>query len=89
MIEVREKLTKSSRIGVCKMNKKKVGRIFHIIAAVSLVIGASFHGYRMHPEDVAKYNIGVTMGIVMISIFAISFIVAIIFTILTRKEGKS
>ena len=71
------------------MNKKKVGRIFHIIAGVSLVIGASFHGYRMHPEDVAKYNIGVTMGIVMISIFAISFIVAIIFTILTRKEGKS
>ena len=59
------------------------------VLAISLVIGASFHGYRMHPEDVAKYNIGVTMGIVMISLFAISFIVAIIFTILARIEGKS
>ncbi len=71
------------------MNKKIVSRIFYIIAVVSLVIGASFHGYRMHPEDVTKYNIGVTIGIVMISIFAISLIVAVILTILVRKEGKS
>ena len=48
------------------MNKKIVSRVFYIIAVVSLAIGASFHGYRMHPENVVKYNIGVTMGIVMI-----------------------
>jgi len=63
------------------MNKKLLSRIFYIIAIVSLLIGASFHGFRMHPEDVAKYNLGVTMGIVMISIFVASLLVAVILTI--------
>jgi len=53
-----------------------------------MVTGASFHGYRMHPEDVTKYNIGVTMGIVMISVFVISLIAGIIMTVLAGKEGK-
>jgi len=70
------------------MNKKKFSIIFYIIAAVSLGIGASFHGYRMNPDDVAKYNIGVMMGIVMISIFVISLIAGIVMTVLARKEGK-
>jgi len=70
------------------MNKKIMSRVFYIIAVVSLVTGASFHGYRMHPEDAAKYSIGVTMGIVMISIFVVSLIVGIILMILARKEGK-
>ena len=70
------------------MNKKILSRVFYIIAVVALVTGASFHGYRMHPEDAAKYNIGVTMGIVMISIFAVSLIVGIVLTILARKEVK-
>jgi len=70
------------------LNKKKISRICYIIAVVSLVTGASFHGFRMHPENVAKYNIGVTMGIVMISIFVISLIAGIVLTILSRKEGK-
>lgn len=70
------------------MNKKIFSIVLYIIAAVSLVIGASFHGYRMNPEDVAKYNIGVTMGIVMISIFVISLIAGIVMTVLARKEGK-
>jgi len=68
------------------MNKKKVSIILYIIAVVALAIGASFHGFRMHPEDVAKYNIGVAMGIVMISIFVLSLIAGIILTILARKE---
>lgn len=67
---------------------KIVSRIFYIIAVVSLAMGASFHGYRMHPEDVSKYNIGITMGVVMISVFAISLIVAVILTILARKAEK-
>lgn len=70
------------------MNKKILSRVFYIIAVISLVTGASFHGYRMHPEDATKYNIGVTMGIVMISIFAVSLIVGIVLTILAKKEGK-
>jgi len=40
----------------------------------------------MHPEDVSKYNLGVTMGIVMISIFGVSLLVAVILTILARKK---
>jgi len=71
------------------MNKKKMSRVFYIIAVVSLVIGAFFHGYRMHPENATKYNIGVTMGIVMISIFVVSVIVGIVLAILGRKEVAS
>jgi len=70
------------------MNKRIVNRVFYIIAVVALVTGAAFHGYRMHPEDTTKYNIGVTMGIVMISIFVVSLIVGIALTILAKKEGK-
>jgi len=70
------------------MSKKRMSRVFYIIAVLSLLIGAAFHGFRMHPEDTAKYNLGVTMGIVMISLFAISLIAGIILTIRTRKEGK-
>jgi len=71
------------------MSKKRMSRVFYIIAALSLLIGAAFHGFRMHPENATKYNLGVTMGIVMISIFAISLIAGIILTIRTRKEGKT
>lgn len=49
------------------MNKrhriKISSRICYGLAAVSLIVGASFHGYRIHPENVEHYNIGVTMGI--------------------------
>lgn len=70
------------------MNKKKISIILYIIAVLSLVIGASFHGYRIHPEDVTKYNIGVTMGIVMISLFVVSLLAGIILTILARRGKK-
>ena len=70
------------------MSKKILSIIFYIIAAVALAIGASFHGFRMHPENEANYNLGVTMGIVMISIFAVSLVVGIVLTVLSRKEGK-
>jgi len=65
-----------------------MSRVFYIIAVVSLGMGAAFHGFRMHPEGAAKYSIGVTMGIVMISIFVVSLIVGISLTILARKDGK-
>lgn len=70
------------------MNKKKLSIIFYIIAGISLVIGAAFHGFRMHPENVATYNVGVTMGIVMVSICVVSLIVGIVLTILSRREGR-
>lgn len=70
------------------MNKRFLSRILYVISGVALIVGAAFHGYRMHPENVETYKIGVTMGIVMISIFAVSLIVGIILTILSRKEGR-
>ena len=54
-----------------KMKLKKIGIIALIVSILSLIIGASFHGYRMHPEDVQTYNIGVAMGIAMASIAGI------------------
>lgn len=36
-------------------------RICYGLSVVSLIVGASFHGYRIHPENVEHYNIGVTM----------------------------
>ena len=68
------------------MSKKTMSRIFFVVAIVSLVIGASFHGYRIHPEDVTKYNIGVVMGIAMISIFVISLIAGVTLAISSRKD---
>ena len=68
------------------MSKKTMSRIFFVVAIVSLVIGASFHGYRIHPEDVTKYNIGVVMGIAMISIFVILLIAGVTLAISSRKD---
>ena len=69
------------------MKQKKLWIIPLIICILALVIGASFHGYRIHPENVQTYNIGVTMGISMASIAGISFVFfAIMF--LTYKKRK-
>jgi len=68
------------------MTTKILSRLCYIISVVSLIIGASFHGYRMHPENVEKYNLGVTMGIVMISIIVVFLIIGIILTVINRKK---
>jgi len=68
------------------MNLKILSRISYVVSIISLIIGASFHGYRMHPENVEKYNLGVTMGIVMISIFIVSLILGIVLTVINRKK---
>ena len=62
--------------------------ISFIISLISLIIGASFHEYRIHPENVEKYNLGVTMGIIMISIFIVFIIIGIILLIIYRKKVK-
>lgn len=56
------------------------------ISIVALVVGASFHGYRSHPENVSNYNLGVTMGIAMISVFAVFLIIGLILLIISRKK---
>ncbi len=69
-----------------KMKLKKIGIIALIVSILSLIIGASFHGYRMHPEDVQTYNIGVAMGIAMASIAGISFVIFLIVLLIYKKK---
>ena len=68
------------------MKLKKMGISALIVSILSLIIGASFHGYRMHPEDVQTYNIGVAMGIAMASIAGISFVIFLIVLLIYKKR---
>lgn len=62
-----------------------------ILSIVFLIIGASFHSYRSNPSTQEQYNLGVTMGILMISLFAIFFVSFIVLLIVDRhyKETHS
>ena len=71
------------------MNAKVLSRISYIAALISFIIGGAFHGYRMQPENIEKYNLGVTMGIVMMSLFVVFLIMGIVFTILYKKKQAS
>ncbi len=68
------------------MNKRFLCRFFYGIAGAALIVGAAFHGYRMHPENIDTYKIGVIMGIVMISISVVSLVCGIVMSILIRKK---
>jgi len=50
------------------MKFKKYSIICYILAIVALIVGAAFHNFRMNPEDLDRYTIGVTMGISMASL---------------------
>ena len=66
---------------------KIFSRICYVLALVSLIVGASFHGYRIHPENVEHYNIGVTMGITMIIVFIIFLVAGILLTLIEKKDA--
>lgn len=63
-----------------------LSRISFGLAVVSLIIGASFHGFRLHPENAAHYNIGVTMGVTMIVAFAFFMLIGIILYIFGKRK---
>lgn len=65
---------------------KHLSRVCYVVAMISLVIGAAFHGYRLHPENVQHYNLGVIMGITMIIIFVIALVAGVILTIQSKKR---
>lgn len=65
---------------------EKTGVALWLLAIICLVIGASFHGYRIHPENDEKYNIGVTMGITMLSAFVVFLLTGIVAFIVDRKR---
>lgn len=69
---------------------KKIKLLYIIsfsISLISLIIGASFHGYRIHPENTSNYNLGVTMGITMIIIFSIFLILGLILLLMYKKNN--
>ena len=65
---------------------KKYWKIPLVVCAFALVVGASFHGLRMHLENANAYDFGVTMGIIMASIVAISFVAFLIMLIIYKKR---
>ena len=58
------------------------------VLIVSLAVGASFHGCRMHPENVEFYNLGVKMGIIMASIAAAALVVFLILLVCGKLRKK-
>lgn len=67
------------------MKHKKYWLIPLTLFIISLVTGASFHGFRMHPENTQAYNFGINMGISMAIIAVISFIFFIVMFIKYKK----
>ena len=61
-------------------------QICYGLAVVSLIVGASFHGYSIHPENVEHYNIGVTMGMAMIIAFMIFLATGILLTFIEKRK---
>lgn len=55
----------------------------------SLVVGASFHRLRMHPENAAGYQLGCTMGIVMASIAGAALVAFVVLFVFYRKTNRS
>ncbi|MFA7111646.1 MAG: hypothetical protein WC174_04700 [Bacilli bacterium] len=55
--------------------------IFFILAGIALIVGVSFHGYRMDPTDSYHYNLGVAVGIYMIVLFILFLVMGITFLI--------
>lgn len=67
---------------------KSTSIVCYVLALCALVIGASFHGYRIHPENVEHYNIGVMMGIIMITLFAVFLVAGIVLSVIYKNKMR-
>lgn len=56
-----------------------------VICIISLLVGASFHGLRMHPENAEAYRLGCTVGTAAVIISVIAFVV---FAVLLAQSLK-
>ena len=61
-------------------------RIPLLIGVAALIIGACFHGLRMHPENGPAYNLGVAAGISMAIVSSLSFLTFIFMFARSRKK---
>ena len=69
-----------------KLKKCRVSAL--IIGIVSLIIGASFHGLRMHPENASAYRLGCTMGIIMAVIAVVTLVTFAALLIISKTGNK-
>ncbi|MGN1341566.1 MAG: hypothetical protein ACI4WS_14865 [Oscillospiraceae bacterium] len=56
-------------------------------SAISLAVGASFHGLRMQPENPELFDLGVTMGVVMLSLSTLCIAGGITLIIYGKKHS--
>lgn len=70
------------------MNKKWPWITALIITILSLAVGASFHGLRMHPENADSYKLGITMGTIMLAAASVSFAVFIVTLVIYKMKKK-
>lgn len=59
------------------------------VCAVSLIVGASFHGLRMHPENAESYRLGCVIGTVMASLAGAALVTSIVLFILYKRSSRS
>jgi predicted membrane channel-forming protein YqfA (hemolysin III family) len=76
------------RKGAAKMKLKKCRVSALIIGIVSLIIGASFHGLRMHPENASAYHLGCTMGIILAVIAVVTLVTFAALLIISKTGNK-
>ena len=69
-----------------KLKKYRVSAL--IIGIVSLIIGASFHGLRMHPENASAYRLGCTMGIILAVIAVVTLVTFAALLIISKTGNK-
>ncbi|MDO4460744.1 MAG: hypothetical protein Q4C42_11825 [Clostridia bacterium] len=67
---------------------RKMSYMFFSMSPVSLAVGASFHGLRMHPENPAEFRLGVAMGIAMIILSTVFICLGIFCRIKAKKTEK-
>ncbi len=58
------------------------------VCGLSLAVGASFHGLRLHPENAAGYSPGCTMGIVMASVAGASLLAFLVLFVRYKKAVR-
>lgn len=54
-------------------------------SVISLAVGSSFHGLRVQQDDPQLFNLGVTMGIVMLCISTICITAGIILLVIRKN----
>ncbi|MFA6862196.1 MAG: hypothetical protein WCR56_07515 [Bacilli bacterium] len=72
------------------MKKEKIiGFISCGLALICLIVGASFHGFRLDSSNQEKYQLGVDMGISMLSLFVLFLVFGItVFILLCKKKTE-